>query len=191
ILVGAGGTHCPVYRSLYKNSHPRTGSQIVALEEEFSFDWQDGNCRLWFFDNGLPGYAWYVPKMGGYLNIGVGGNSAVLKERGSSIQGHWEKLVEKLQEKRLVPARNFHPEGYVYYLRGTQDLVQSGNVFLVGDSLGLATLDMGEGIGPAIKSGLLAAEAILGEKDYAPADIDRFSLLPNFLRWAVPQSPRS
>ncbi len=189
ILVGAGGTHCPVYRSLYKHSHPRTGEQIVALEEEFPIDWRDNKCRLWFFDNGLPGYAWYVPKAGGYLNIGVGGNASVLKKRGSSIQEHWRYLVEKLQDKGLVPDRDFQPEGYVYYLRGSQDLVQRGNVFLIGDAFGLATLDMGEGIGPAVKSGLLAAEAILGEKEYSPAGIQRFSLLPNFLQWAVPQKP--
>ncbi len=187
ILVGAGGTHCPVYRSLYKQSHPRTGEQIVALEEEFPIEWRDNKCRLWFFDHGLPGYAWYVPKAGGYLNIGVGGNASVLKKRGSSIQEHWGYLVEKLRDKGLVPDREFHPEGYVYYLRGTQDLVQDGNVFLIGDAFGLATLDMGEGIGPAVQSGLLAAEAILCEKEYSPAGIQRFSLLPKFLQWAVPQ----
>jgi len=162
ILVGAGGTHCPVYRSLYKQNHPRTGEQIVALEED-------------------------VPKAGGYLNIGVGGNASVLKKRGSSIQEHWGYLVEKLRDKGLVPNRDFQPEGYVYYLRGTQDLVQDGNVFLIGDAFGLATLDMGEGIGPAVQSGLLAAAAILGEKEYSPAGIQRFSLLPNILQWAVPQ----
>ena len=187
ILVGAGGTHCPVFRSLYKHNHPRTGEQIVALEEEFPIDWRDNKCRLWFFDHGLPGYAWYVPKVGGYLNIGVGGNASVLKKRGSSIQEHWGYLVEKLQDKGLVPDRDFQPEGYVYYLRGSQDLVQRGNVFLIGDAFGLATLDMGEGIGPAVQSGLLAAEAILGEKEFSPAGIQRFSLLPKILQWAVPQ----
>jgi len=95
--------------------------------------------------------------------------------------------VEKLQDKGLVPDRDFQPEGYVYYLRGSQDLVQRGNVFLIGDAFGLATLDMGEGIGPAVQSGLLAAEAILGEKEFSPAGIQRFSLLPKILQWAVPQ----
>jgi flavin-dependent dehydrogenase len=180
-LVGAGGTHCPVYHTFFSNK-PRTGAQIVALEEEFPADWTDGSCRLWFFENGLPGYAWYVPKVGGYLNIGVGGSAVVLKEKGSNIQDHWEYLVKSLQEKGLVSERDFHPEGYVYYLRGSQDQFQRGNIFLVGDSIGLATLDMGEGIGPAIQSGLNAAESILGRKEYSISDIHKYSLLPSFLK---------
>ncbi len=181
-LIGAGGTHCPVYHTFFSNNKPRTGAQIVALEEEFAIDWQDGDCRLWFFDNGLPGYAWYVPKKGGYLNIGVGGNAAALKDRGSSIQDHWEYLVKKLQDKGLVSVKDFQPEGYIYYLRGSQDQFKRGNIFLVGDSIGLATLDMGEGIGPAIQSGLNAAEAILGEKEYSISNIHKYSLVPSFLK---------
>ncbi len=180
-LVGAGGTHCPVYHTFFSNK-PRTGAQIVALEEEFPADWTDGDCRLWFFEKGLPGYAWYVPKVGGYLNIGVGGSAVVLKEKGSSIQDHWEYLVKNLQEKGLVSERDFHPEGYVYYLRGSQNQFQRGNIFLVGDSIGLATLDMGEGIGPAIQSGLNAAESILGRKEYSISDIHKYSLLPSFFK---------
>ena len=31
------------------------------------------DCHLWFFEKGLPGYAWYVPKQNGWLNVGLGG----------------------------------------------------------------------------------------------------------------------
>jgi len=41
----------------------------------------------------------------------------------------------------------------------------------VGDALGLATLDMGEGIGPAVRSGQLAAEAIIHGTEYSVASI--------------------
>ena len=40
-------------------------------------------------------------------------------------------------------------------------------------------VDMGEGIGPAIRSGLLAAEAILHDGDYDVGSIARVSLLPS------------
>ena len=184
-LIGAGGTHCPVYHTFFSKDQPRTGEQIVALEEEFSTDWRDGGCRLWFFENGLPGYAWYVPKAGGYLNIGVGGNTAVLKQSGSNIQDHWDYLVKKLQDLELVSQKEFQPEGYVYYLRGKQDPSQLGNAILVGDAAGLATLDMGEGIGPAVRSGLLAAESILDKSEYSLAGIPEYSLIPKILQWAV------
>lgn len=184
-LIGAGGTHCPVYHTFFSNDQPRTGAQIVALEEEFSTEWKDGGCRLWFFENGFPGYAWYVPKAGGYLNIGVGGNALLLKQQGRSIQDQWDYLVQKLQDLGLVSQKEFQPEGCVYYLRGKQDPSQVGNAILIGDAAGLATLDMGEGIGPAVRSGLLAAESILGISEYSLAAIPKCSLIPKIFQWAV------
>jgi flavin-dependent dehydrogenase len=183
-LIGAGGTHCPLYAAYFRKNHPRSGSQIIALEEEYQADWEDKECRLWFFDHGLPGYAWYVPKTSGYLNIGVGGNTAVLKQKGSSIQEHWDIFLNKLKKRGLIGDREFKPDGYVYYLRG-ENKIQSGNLFLVGDAAGLATLDMGEGIGPAIRSGILAAETILGEGHYNLERIPQFSLLPALFQWII------
>jgi flavin-dependent dehydrogenase len=60
--------------------------------------------------------------------------------------------------------------------------VRRGNALIVGDAVGLATRDMGEGIGPAIRSGLLAAEAILHDSDYDLRAIPRVSLLPSLQR---------
>src|SRR5512133_1504943 len=62
-LVGAGGTYCPVYRALFKEDYPKMReSLIAATEEEFAYDYTDPQCRLWFLENDLPGYSWYVPK---------------------------------------------------------------------------------------------------------------------------------
>src|SRR5438034_599679 len=73
-LVGAGGTRCPVYRTLFRDLNPRASElQIVTLEHEIQYDWRDCDCHLWFFEEGLPGYSWYVPKENGWLNVGVGG----------------------------------------------------------------------------------------------------------------------
>ena len=183
ILVGAGGTHCPVYRRFYAGTQPRSGAKIVALEDEFQHDWTDQVCRLWFFENGLPGYAWYVPKKGGFVNIGVGGNAEILQLRGATIQGQWEYLVAKIRRMGLVGKDNLNPRGYVYHLRGNDFKAPADNLYLIGDAAGLATLDMGEGIGPAILSGLLAADAILGCSPLRFDAVPRYSLLPPWLRW--------
>ncbi len=109
-LIGAGGTHCPVYHTFFNEGEVRSGARIVALEDEYLANWSDPSCRLWFFEKNLPGYAWYVPKKNGYLNIGVGGNSAVLKYRGDTIQEHWEGLIQNLQtmkELRKLPIMYF------------------------------------------------------------------------------------
>jgi len=175
-LVGAGGTHCPVNRLLFQPAAPRQkGSLIVAQEEEFSYPDADDRCRLWFLQNNLPGYAWYVPKANGYLNVGVGGKVEQLKAKGDALKRHWNLLVEKLDRMDLVHNHEYHPIGHSYYLRQKRAEIRRGNAFLTGDSLGLATLDMGEGIHPAVKSGLLAAGSILKGTPYSIDSISRYS----------------
>jgi flavin-dependent dehydrogenase len=175
-LVGAGGTHCPVYRSFFSETSPKPqDALIVAQEEEFPYAYKDDHCKLWFFENGLPGYAWYVPKKDGYVNVGVGGASRSLKQRGDTLKHHWSLLARKLDEAGLIRDHVYKPSGHSYYLRQTLPEIRIGNAFLVGDALGLATLDMGEGIGPAIRSGQLAAEAIITGAAYSVVSIPRYS----------------
>ncbi|MGH8142598.1 MAG: NAD(P)/FAD-dependent oxidoreductase, partial [Steroidobacteraceae bacterium] len=146
-LIGAGGTSCPVHRALFHDDLPRARAlQTVTLELEFPYPWRDADCHLWFFEHGLPGYSWYVPKARGWLNVGVGAMAARLKQRGENIRQHWQHLTAKL-ERRFgiqVPA---DPSGYSYYVRGPLDAVRIGNAFLTGDAAGLATRDLCEGIG--------------------------------------------
>ncbi len=161
-IIGAGGTHCPVYRTFFKTDTPRDEAKhIVTIEEEFEYKYRDSNCYLWFFENNLPGYAWYVPKANGYLNIGIGGGAAALKKRSQSIQEQWQHFINKLDKLNLVRGHTFSRRGYSYYLRSKEHAVYNDGAFLVGDAAGLATLDMGEGISAAIQSGLLAARAII------------------------------
>jgi flavin-dependent dehydrogenase len=183
-LVGAGGTNCPVRRTLFGATNPRSEElKIIALEEEFQYDITDRGCHLWFFDDHLPGYSWYVPKGNGYLNVGIGGKYATLKRRGHSIHAHWDRLVRKLSDLALVKQRRFKPRGCSYYLREKRPKVQQDKAFIIGDAAGLATVDMGEGIGPAVQSGILAAEAIAQGQKYSIDTIGRFSLVDILLPW--------
>jgi menaquinone-9 beta-reductase len=164
-LIGAGGTSCPVRRSLFGHALPRARTlQTATLELEFPCDWRDGDCHLWFFEHGLPGYSWYVPKAGGRLNVGVGGMAARLKQRGDNIRQHWSHLAGKLRHQFGVEPGE--PAGYSYYVRDFDEPLRVGNAYLTGDSAGLATRDLCEGIGPAIRSGQHAAHAILTGAEY-------------------------
>ncbi len=175
-LIGAGGTHCPVYHALFKQINPRAiENKIVAIEEEFPYEITDDRCLLWFGDLKLRGYSWYVPKPNGYLNTGLGGTFYGLKRNGENIESHWKKFTEKLAALGLVQNHEYDARGYSYFLRSNVKHVQSGNAFLAGDAAGLATLDMGEGIAPAIESGILAAEAIIYGKKYSLKKVSKFS----------------
>lgn len=181
-LVGAGGTQCPVYRQLFRQTSPRNRHlQIVAQELEFAYPWQDDRCHLWFFERGLPGYAWYVPKGNGYLNIGVGGMAERLKRRQEHIKRHWAQLCDTLHKTRLVEGAVPEPGGYSYYMRADSDIGRLGNAFVIGDAAGMATRDLCEGIGAAVRSGLLAADAIARGTAYSLETVRRYS---GTNRWA-------
>ena len=179
-LVGAGGTACPVARALFRKEAPRlTSSLIVAFAEEFPLfpityaasphpsTSITEPCRIWPLFRGLPGYAWYVPKAGGWVNIGLGGKAFRVRREGNSLIGYWKLFLEHLSGKGMLDPRFLsekkvweHPRGHGYYLWEGKRILQRGNAFVIGDAAGLATADMGEGIANAIGSGILVAEAI-------------------------------
>jgi flavin-dependent dehydrogenase len=175
-LIGAGGTNCPVYRTFFMDINPRAEElRIITMEEEFAYEAQDQDCHLWFFDRKLPGYAWYVPKGNGYLNVGIGGKFAVMKSRGETIREHWDHLLRELAKLELVSGYAFQPRGYSYYFWHNVQNVRLDNAFIIGDAAGLATRDIGEGIGPAVESGMLAAEAIRNQGEYSLESISKYS----------------
>jgi flavin-dependent dehydrogenase len=75
-----------------------------------------------------------------------------------------------------VGGRTYTPRGHCYYMRQRLEGVRAGTALIAGDAAGLATVDLGEGIGPAIRSGVLAADAIAGGGDYSLRSIPRRSL---------------
>ena len=181
-LIGAGGTHCPVRRTFFnRETRSNRNRLIIAKEEEFHYSVSDDRCFLWFFEDGLPGYAWYVPKVGGILNVGIGASAERLKRKGKTLKSYWSKHIKKLRTMGLVEGHSFNPSGYSYYLRQDSYPLRMDNAFLIGDALGLATRDMGEGIGPSIQSGLLAAVAIIQGIEYSISSIPRFSF-PSLLK---------
>jgi flavin-dependent dehydrogenase len=76
----------------------------------------------------------------------------------------------------LAKGAEYDPAGYSYYLRGNVEVARIGDAFITGDAAGLATRDMCEGIGPAVRSGFAAAEAILHGAAYSLASVTGASL---------------
>lgn len=182
-LVGAGGTHCPVRRIFMEPvpSRPET-ARIAAVEKEFQGFQRVRKCHIWYLEKGLPGYAWYLPKKGGWINIGIGGKQHGLTARKTTIMDHWRTFVARLMDKGFLDQSPGNPSGHTYYLRHTpyhrQTLENSmpDNLFVIGDAAGLSTLDMGEGIHAAVQSGIAAADAIIAGRPMQVSHISRFSL---------------
>ncbi|MGM0394195.1 MAG: NAD(P)/FAD-dependent oxidoreductase [Thermodesulfobacteriota bacterium] len=176
-LIGAGGTHCPVHRAFVSPLTARPeNARISAVEKEFLASQQVRECHIWYLENGLPGYAWYLPKKGGWVNIGIGGKQLGLAAQKTTIMRHWRHFVLRLIKKGFLDQDPGDPAGHTYYLRHTPLGSLPDNVFVIGDAAGLSTLDMGEGIHAAVQSGRAAAKAIVDNRPVQLNHIARFSL---------------
>ncbi len=160
MLVGAGGHTCPVARAL--GAQPGREAALVAQEIEFLLpENARAACQVHgerpelYFCRDLAGYGWCLRK-GDYLNIGLG------RESRWNLLQHVEKFIAFLQRRRGVPQLPAHLHGHAYlqYGRGKRNLVADG-ALLIGDAAGLASPQSGEGIRPAVESGLLAAQTII------------------------------
>ena len=163
IVIGAGGHRCPVARALGEISERE--EVVVAQESETRLP-PDRVAELSAFmaapelyvEPDLRGYGWYFPKED-WINIGIGCTGG----SDGSLPARREKLMKALRESGRVPAdldlAAF--KGHAYVVRRQSPRRLGGPRFcLVGDAAGLARDLSGEGIGPAIRSGRLAAEAV-------------------------------
>jgi flavin-dependent dehydrogenase len=161
LVVGAGGHFCPVARYL----GAKMGSEeiVVAQEAEFEMDaHQQANCSIQpeipelYFCPDMRGYGWCFRK-GNVLNVGLGR----LDRR--SLSAHISEFLAFLRRTGKVafelPA-SMLGHAYLIYSKTVRKLVDDG-VMLIGDAAGLAYSQSGEGIRPAIESGLLAAQVTL------------------------------
>jgi flavin-dependent dehydrogenase len=161
LVVGAGGHFCPVARFL--GAKPGSGELAVAAQEvEFEMTApQLAECPIppgipyIYFCPDLRGYGWYYRK-GSYLNVGLG------REDDEQLSNHVETFCSSLKAQGKIPrdlADKFHGHAYLLYVHAPRTIVDDG-VLLIGDAAGLAYPQSGEGIRPAIESGLMAAEII-------------------------------
>ena len=204
LVIGAGGHFCPVARVL--GAHLGKEERAISAQEiEFEMsESQAAQCRvtgeqpeLYFCDD-LKGYGWCFRK-GNYLNVGLGreGNHRLAEQVHSFARG--------LASQGRIPADlpgKFKGHAYLLYSHANRPVVADG-VMIIGDAAGLAYTQSGEGIRPAIESGMLAAATVsaanndfsrarlasyetslrsrFGERGGAPA----LSMLPSSLRLSL------
>src|SRR5688500_3832662 len=163
VVIGAGGHRCPVARALGDVSERE--EVVVAQESETRLPpgraaeaWVTDAPEL-YLEPDLRGYGWYFPKED-VINIGVGCTGAA----DGSLPRRRGALVQMLRDSGRLPAGvEIEPfRGHAYVVRRQAPRRLAGARFcLVGDAAGLARDLSGEGIGPAIRSGRLAADAVV------------------------------
>jgi flavin-dependent dehydrogenase len=163
LVIGAGGHFCPVARMLADIDLQLDDPVVLAQEVEFALPASElerypvlGTRPELYFCPDLAGYGWIVRK-GNYLNIGIG------REHERNLATHLEQFLDFLRQRGKLTIDIPQPfRGHAYKLRRHVPPVHvPDRVLLIGDAAGLAYPQSGEGIRPAIESGLIAAETIL------------------------------
>jgi flavin-dependent dehydrogenase len=187
LLVGAGGSGCPVARML--NGTGRGRPLVVAREAESDVSAAAGDASAGepqvpelFFCGDLQGYGWCVRK-GDYLNVGLG------RFHPRSLPAATERFVSFLEATGRIPRHfpwRWRGHSYAVNAAPRRPMIEEG-VVLIGDAAGLANAQSGEGIRQAIESGLLAADTIVAAdgrftrdrlQPYAAAVRARFGAAP-------------
>ena len=175
VLVGAGGHFCPVARELGARPGGSERPSMLAREVEFEMTpEQQRACAVrpelpaLVVSRDLRGYGWVLRK-GNWLNVGLG------RKDGRDLPRRAEEFLNWLAATGRVPAgvpRGLHGQAYLRNTASKRPLAAEG-VLLVGDAAGLAYGRSGEGIRPAVESGLLAARAIAAGIRRPPVEMAR------------------
>ena len=157
-VVAADGMYSTV-RRLTGVSGPHLGEWHAFRQYFTGVD----DRRLWvmFEPDLLPGYAWVFPVAGGRANVGFG----LPRRPGISVRpmaAQWRDLLQRPALRALLGGAE--PEGHHRAWPIPADLARgplsSGRVLFAGDAAGATDPMTGEGIGQALLTGVLAAEAV-------------------------------
>jgi menaquinone-9 beta-reductase len=177
MIVGAGGHFCPIARLL--GADARKEIAVVAQETEFEMSSSEreacsirGEVPELYFCSDMRGYGWCFRK-GDFLNIGLGRLDA------HGLPKHVADFLQFLKKKGKLGFDVLSPmAGHAYLLlRDMRHKIVDDGVLLTGDSAGLAYSQSGEGIRPAIESGLMAADAVLAANgEYRAANLESYRI---------------
>ncbi len=118
---------------------------------------------VWFEPDLIPGYAWSFPLPGGRANVGFG----VLRDGDRRIQtmrALWDDLLTRPHIVEALGAGFSMEDRHTAWpipARIDEAVLSSNRVLFVGDAAAATDVMTGEGIGQALLTGRLAAEAIV------------------------------
>jgi geranylgeranyl reductase family protein len=118
---------------------------------------------VWFEPDILPGYVWSFPLPGGRANVGYGVPRSDLRH-GKQLKALWPALLERPHiAAALGPGVTLEDRSTAWPIPAGIDraTLSSGRTLFVGDAAMATDVMTGEGIGQALLTGRLAAEAII------------------------------
>ena len=163
VVVGADGSGSVVSRSLGLAGVPPEHAFMAIRGYWRGVEGLSENIELFFIDEVLPGYLWVFPMGDGTANVGLGILNSDIKKRNE----HPNKILLNALAKHPILSKRFANaklEGNIgawTIPNGSYKKQNSGDGWvLCGDAASLVDPFSGEGVGNALASGKLAAQAI-------------------------------
>jgi len=163
VVVGADGSGSAVARSagiepIVTSRHAfsaRAYYSGVACERQM--------VELHYLKGVTPGYFWIFPVDSGLCNVGVGLPTMIVAQKSIELDKLLEQIIASPQfSQRFIKARRVSPITQWGMTITPQNRARCGDGFLLaGDAAATAVAFAGEGCGPAMRSGKIAAQAIV------------------------------
>jgi geranylgeranyl reductase family protein len=165
IIVGAEGERSIVAKQLagYVKSKDHYCAAVRAYYSGVEPGPDAGYIELLFLQEALPGYLWVFPLPNGQWNVGVGMVSNKVSKNKVNLKKLMDELLttHPLLRTRFANAKPESPvQGWGLPLGSKKWTLAGERYLLTGDAGSLIDPFTGEGIGNAMYSGKLAAEAI-------------------------------
>ena len=160
LLVLAEGSHATLARRL---GLVQEGPELLAMRQYLAGDQGPADrMEIHFQGSIIPGYNWIFPLGGGRVNVGTGTYASRSRAHDFSLSGELQRFMrdEKISGGRLAhtePASPVMGSPLRTRLDGTR--THAAGVLVAGDAAGLVNPFTGVGIGQAMRSGELAAQA--------------------------------
>jgi menaquinone-9 beta-reductase len=165
-VIAADGMWSPVRKALGLNEPGYLGEWHAFRQYAHQVDGPAAErLYVWFEKDLLPGYAWSFPLPGGRVNIGFG----VLRSDGrktGEMADLWADLLQRPHIRAaLGPSAELEGRHTAWPIpaRINKAVLSAPRVMFVGDAAAATDVLTGEGIGQALLTGRLAAEAIRAE----------------------------
>ncbi len=167
-LIAADGMWSPIRKSLQLNEANYRGEWLAYRQYFHNVSGRASqDLIIWFEPDLLPGYAWSFPLTNGRANVGFGiqrgAHSAVNKAKRC-----WQELLSRPHIVEALGASAVAqsvPKAWPIPARVGRSALCGPRTLFVGDAAAATDPMTGEGIGQALQTGRLAAEAIIDHQN--------------------------
>lgn len=179
VVVGADGSTSPIANAVGLSPKVKGRYAVNARCYFKNVSGTSDRCELYYLKGICPGYFWIFPVDKGMSNVGIGMRLEDIERQGIDLeQKLWEVIHSERFKDRFVKAKQLSPvKKWGLSVLGKRRPCSGAGFVLCGDAGTFAMTFSGEGVGPSMRTGKIAAQTIvtaLNENDVSADSLKRY-----------------